>query len=179
MEVSAELRQPDSLCHQWLGEMEDISTYLGAIVSVINPAVFKTGASCIREISKNPYRVAKRENLEDLLKIWRSPYTSASLISNRDTPLHRDNSGGYSTMDLLLSVGNYSNGRFQTPGLGYEFMYNSGTVIGIVGRIFMHGATAWGERLCYAQWNKQNVLDSLGIPSTDWVNINDLFSGLL
>jgi hypothetical protein len=161
MEVSAELRKPESEAHHWMKAMEDTTTFLGAILSVINPAVYETGSRFIQEIERHPYRVAKREKLGSLLASWTSPYTSASLMSNRDSPLHRDSSGEYSTMDLLLLVGHYSNGRFHVPGLGCDFMYTLGTVIRVVGRVLMHGATASGERVCYAQWNKRNVLASL------------------
>ena len=179
MEVSAELRKPDSDAHQWLKGMEDTSMLLGAIISIINPGVFETGKSFIQEMYRHPDRVAKRENLTALLESWTSPYTSASLMSNRDSPLHRDGSGGYSTMDLLLSIGNYCNGRFHVPGLGYDFMYTAGSVVGLVGRVLLHGATSSGERLCYAQWNKQNVLDSLHLPETEWINVDDLVSHCL
>lgn len=174
MEVSAELRKPDSDAHQWLKAMEETSMILGAVVSIINPSVFETGCRFISTIQEHTHRVAKRENLGALLDSWTSPYTSASLMSNRDSPLHRDSSGGYSTMDLLLSIGNYSGGRFHVPGLGYDLLYTSGTVIGVSGRVLMHGATSSGERLCYAQWNKQNVLNSLDLPETRWVRIDDL-----
>jgi hypothetical protein len=148
MEVSAELRWPDSHAHQWIQGMEDTSMLLGAVVSIINPAVYDTGTRFIQEIRNHPQRVAKRENLGMLMESWTSPYTSASLISNRDSSPHRDKSGGYSTMDLLLSIGNYSHGRFHVPGLGYEFLYTPGTVIGVTGRVLEHGATCSGERLC-------------------------------
>jgi len=174
IEVSAELRKPDSEAHQWLAAMQETSMLLGAVLSIINPGVYETGARFITKINQHPDLVAKRENLGALLESWTSPYTSASLISNRESPLHRDRSGGYSTMDLLLSVGNYSEGRFHVPGLGYDFLYTSGTVIGIVGRVLMHGATSSGERLCYAQWNKKNVLDSLHIPDPEWIFVQDL-----
>lgn len=172
--MSAELRNAESNGHQWVKAMADTLMLLGAVVSIINPGVYETGTHFIQKLKENPHCVAKNENLAALLDSWTSPYTSASLISNRDSPLHRDNSGGYSTMDLLLSIGNYSHGRFHVPGLGYDFMYTPGTVIGIVGRVLMHGATSAGDRLCFAQWNKQNVLDSLGIDATKWVNIDDL-----
>lgn len=174
IEVSAELRKPDSNAHQWMKAMEDTTSFLGAVVSVINPAVYETGLRFIEAIDRDPQLVMKRENLHNLLACWTSPYSSASLMSNRDSPLHRDRSGDFSTMDLLLSVGHYTNGRFHVPSLGYDFMYTSGTVIGVVGRVLQHGATASGERVCYAQWNKRNVLASLNLPATEWVSVDNL-----
>jgi hypothetical protein len=174
MEVSAELRKPDSDAHKWIKAMEDTTSFIGAVVSVINPAVFQTGLRFIGALERQPHLITKRENLNGLLACWTSPYSSASLMSNRDSPLHRDRSGEFSTMDMLLTVGNYTNGRFHVPGLGYEFMYTTGTVIGVVGRVLMHGATASGERVCYAQWNKQNVLATLNLPETKWVCVDDL-----
>jgi hypothetical protein len=171
MEVAAELRKPAA--RQWVSVMGETTALLGAILAVMHPTTFETGTRCISEIRQSE-KVGKRENLEELLQDWTAPYTTVSLMSNRDTPLHRDVGGSYSVMDMLVSVGRYDKGVFTVPGLGCQFWYCSGTVIGLHGRVVQHGASSIGERLCFAQYLRENVLGKLGISDPQWVNIRDL-----
>src|SRR3977135_2024079 len=161
MEVAAVLRNP--LAREWVQQTEETCSFLGGILSIINPAQYNAGIAYIEAIGRTPERVAKRDHLEHLLNGWTSPYAACSLMNNRDSPLHRDNGGGYSSMDLLTSVGEYTDGRFFLPGLGVELWYASGSVVGIAGRVLRHGAKSNGERLCIAQYLRENVLDALDI----------------
>jgi len=172
MEVAAVLRNP--LAQEWVSQMEDTFALLGGILSIINPAQFNVGITCVESFGNQPEKIAKREHLQGLLKAWTSPYPSCSLMNNRDSPLHRDNGGGYSSMDLLTSVGEYTDGRLFLPGLGLEFAYGSGSVVGIAGRVVQHGASAHGERLCIAQYFRENVLEALEIPEPGWTVIEEL-----
>ena len=174
MEVSAEMRKPAA--QKWIRVMEETMALLGGVLAVINPATFNAGITCVKAMSESD-SIAKAEHFGDILETWTSPYTAISLMSNRDTPLHRDNGGGYSYMDMLLSVSEYTHGEFHAPGLGKTYWYVPGTVIGICGRVVRHGAAASGERLCIAQYLRSNVMRSLGIPNPEWVNVIDLASG--
>jgi hypothetical protein len=173
MEVAAELRKPPA--QEWLAAMRDTNSLIGAVAGLIHPATVYTGMRSIEAIAKNG-RIAKRENLEDLLAIWTSPFVAASLINNRDTPLHRDNGATYASMDILTSVGPFEYGRFMVPSLGLKFLFRSGTVIGLLGRVVPHKAEVAGERLCYAQYLRENILDTLAVEETRWVTIQDLFT---
>jgi hypothetical protein len=77
-------------------------------------------------------------------------------------------------MDMLVSVGNYKEGKFQAPGLGMEFSYSSGTVITVAGRVIRHGATTDAERLCMSLYQKENIFLALDVSEPDWVHIDDL-----
>jgi len=167
MEVSKEMRRKEA--QEWTKEMSDISALIGGLTALINPEVYRAGMECLDAITLNPELIAKNVDLCDILAFWTSPYLAVSLISNRNTPLHRDNGGGYPTMDLLITVGKYRRGWFNVPSLGYNLRYNSGTVIGICGRVVRHGAIAEGERLVWAHYLKANVLQELGIKEPYWV----------
>jgi hypothetical protein len=77
-------------------------------------------------------------------------------------------------MDVVVSVGTYTTGEFKVSGLGLKFSYRPGTVIGLLGRLVRHEAAATGGRLCFAQYLRESVLDSLKVPRPDWVNIQDI-----
>jgi hypothetical protein len=172
LEVAAELRKPTA--RVWLEAVQDHIAFLGAVLSVINPNQFNSGISTIERIRSNPEKVKKREVLPDLLNIWTSPSLAMSLMSNRDSPYHHDNGGSYASMDMLVSVGNYKEGKFQAPGLGMEFSYSSGTVITVAGRVIRHGATTDAERLCMSLYQKENIFLALDVSEPDWVHIDDL-----
>ena len=156
--------------------MDEHSAFLGAVMAVINPEQFNAGVAMIDTIHNHPQKVEKRQHLAELLRIWTSPLFAVSLMNNRDSPLHRDTGGGYSCMDLLTTVGNYTDGRFQVPSLGYEFWYDSGTVMALAGRIVRHGATSVGDRLCVSYYVRENVLRELSIPEPDWIRLQDLIT---
>jgi len=171
MEVAAELRKAPA--REWVAAMEETNLFLGAVAGVINAEAFMTGVNCVQAI-ENDARIAKREMLDDLLTVWSSPFIAASLINNRNTPLHRDNGATYASMDMLASVGHFQSCKFMVPSLGYEFLFRSGTVIGLLGRVVPHEAEAIGERLCYAQYLRENILDTLGVDQPGWINIQTL-----
>src|ERR1700688_366737 len=104
MEVAAALRNP--LAQEWVYQMEETCAFLGGILSIINPAQFKAGSACVEALWRHPEKIAKREDLERLLVNWSSLYSAFSVMNNRDSPFHRDDGGGYSSMDLLTSVYN-------------------------------------------------------------------------
>ena len=151
--------------------MKETFALVGGVLAVINPAQYNAGIACIEALLEQPEKVAKREFLAELLNIWTMPYNAMSLMSNQNSPLHWDNGGAYTSMDLLLSVRDYANGRFFAPGLSFEFWYRPGTVIVLVGRVLRHGATAEGERFCVALYMRESVLKDLGIPEPEWMRI--------
>lgn len=169
MEVGALLRQGGQ---GWVVAMEETTAFLGAVLGVIHPETFAAGRQCLQAIRESD-QVAKRESLEQLLQHWASPFIAGALISNRDSALHRDTGGGYPVMDLLVSVGPYVNGCFAVPGLGFELWYGRGTVIGLLGRVLRHGATASGERVCFAQYMRENVFETLNVAEPEWARIQD------
>jgi hypothetical protein len=171
LEVGAELRRASGLA--WVQSMERTTAFLGAVLAVAHPATFQTGMECVKAIG-NSKKVAKTETLKDLMGVWSSPFTTTSLMSNRDSPLHRDVGASPTCMDLLVSVGSYPSGEFHVPGLGLRLWYRPGTVIGLLGRMVRHGAVAFGGRLCFAQYLRERVLQALEIPAPDWVYIQDI-----
>jgi hypothetical protein len=54
--------------------------------------------------------------------------------------------------------------------------YNPGTVVGIPGRVLVHEATAWGKgnRICVAQWIREQLLKKHGVPKIDWPQVSGL-----
>ena len=102
----------------------------------------------LRSLQANPEQVHKAEHLPKILGMWNAPFNVMTLMSNWLTPFHRDNGAAPEWYDLLVPLGHYSNGRIEMPGIGCRFGYNPGTVVGITGRILIHGAVCLGNRVC-------------------------------
>jgi hypothetical protein len=171
--MGAELRKP--AVRNWVSTMENSNLLLGGVIGVMHPSTFSAGVKCIKAIQSNIECIAKSENLEEVLDVWTSPLIAASVINNRNTPVHRDNGATYCSMDFLTSTGSFTQGVFMVPGLGFRFLFKSGTLIGLLGRIVPHGADVSGERLCYAQYLREDVLHALGVEKPDWVNVHSIF----
>lgn len=74
---------------------------MGAILSIINPGQFTVGISCIETIGRTADDIGKSSDLHELLEVWASPYNVMSVMNNRDSPIHCNNGGAYTSMDLL------------------------------------------------------------------------------
>jgi len=175
MEVSKHLRSPQGL--HWIAQMRDTSAILGAAVRIMHPSLYFSGLQATRAIHDRRISVEKSDGLEDILKYWASPFTGLSLMNNRQTPLHRDSLGCYEWMDLLATVGPYTKGILELPGLGLEFEYGPGTVVGVSGRAIRHGARSNGERLCFAYYMRENVTKAHGLRA-EFANIADIGRGI-
>ena len=142
--------------------MRQSSVLLSAIIRVIHPNLFDMGMQGMRLMGSDA-------NLEDVVKLWYSIFNGAQVISNRETPVHRDNNSRSEWYDLLTTVGPYQEAILELPGVGLRFQYHSGTVVGLCGRVLSHGVSdADGERICLAYYMRENVQARLGTEFADW-----------
>jgi hypothetical protein len=151
------------------------SAIVGGILSIIHPELYLAGIRSLKVLNAEAGSIFKGEGLSAVLKIWSSPFTAITAISNRDTPYHRDNGSAHEWFDILVALGDYQNGRIELPGLGMRFKYDAGTVVALTGRVLQHGANCPGDRACIVYHMKENVLEELGIEKPSWVN-NSLFA---
>ncbi|TEB21106.1 hypothetical protein FA13DRAFT_1643574, partial [Coprinellus micaceus] len=140
----------DPEAHQFLSDTQELSALLGGILSIIHPELYHQGMKVLRSIYDAPDDFRNPDLIIDTLWVWGSPFTAMFLISNRHTPLHRDLLGALNSFDVVMSWGEYDNGRFDIPATGMTFRYDSGTAIFLDTRTFKHGASAVvGERFCF------------------------------
>jgi len=146
------------------------SAIIGGILSIIHPELYSAGIAGLKAMDENPQSIHKGHQLAEVLRVWSSPFTAITTISNRDTPYHRDNGSAHPWFDILVAVGKYKHGRMELPGLGMRLQYDPGTVVALAGRVLQHGANCPGDRVCIAYHMKENVIESLGITSPSWAN---------
>jgi hypothetical protein len=100
---------------------------------------------------------------------FNSHFMGLSLIFNRETPRHRDNSAPLCGIDVLLSMGNYSDGEFYAPTLGVCLAYEPGTLITLYGRVLEHQVLPFigQQKVCAAFFVHESVFRDVGVSVPD------------
>jgi hypothetical protein len=151
---------------EWLISMAESAILLNSLMRVIHPQLFQMGMEGMKAMEG-------QECLLEALEMWYSIFNGVQVISNRETPIHRDHSSRWEWYDLLTTIGPYSSTFFEFPGVGIKLAYNSGTVIGLCGRVLRHGVTmSDGERICVAYYMKENVQKRLETTFATWSHWN-------
>ncbi|KAF9531677.1 hypothetical protein CPB83DRAFT_761210 [Crepidotus variabilis] len=101
---------------------------------------------------------------------WSHSFNVVSIISNRQTPGHRDTGSALRWFNVLLAVRNYSNGHAEFSGLGLKVRYLPGTVVVDLGRVLRHSASCNGDRACIAYYMREKVWDALGPEKPGWAH---------
>jgi hypothetical protein len=111
--------------------------------------------------------------MSETLQYWASMFNTLSVITNRQTPNHRDHLFVPEGFDILTIVGNYSNGHMRMPSLQLEFKYDPGCMIAFSGRIVRHGVhEVEGDRIAWAWYMRDSVHVYVGIPSCGWATMD-------
>jgi hypothetical protein len=116
-QVSATLKFEDSPGRQWLQANTELSALCSGLLSIIHPEQWKIGDTAISCLG--PATMRDAHNLPGAIQDWIVPFSSLSVISNRETPLHQDVQGHRTWFDILATFGKYTEGRMELPGIGY------------------------------------------------------------
>jgi hypothetical protein len=181
LSVSTSLRGwPGKPGVRYLQEDRDSLCILGAAFSLIHPIAAKRGLEIMEGITNGTVKNQATNSLDQARLLWSSPFTAFSVISNRETELHRDGKGFAPSYDLLATVGNYTGGRFEVPGIGLRFRYDPGTMMGLCGKALEHAvAEVDGDRFCVVQFFHRKVLELLQSDfsghgqSSCWMRVED------
>lgn len=150
---------------------------IGAILRVIHPEMYAAGREAMVRLSNNPDVSNNHEDLETILRIWSTPFSALSVISNRATPIHIDGGARYPWPDILLTVGTYNYAEMDLPTLGYRLEYRPNTMVVILSKAIPHGVQKCEvDRVCIAMYMKDNVHSRLGVRPAQWVRLEDLLS---
>ncbi|EAU89813.2 hypothetical protein CC1G_09395 [Coprinopsis cinerea okayama7 len=136
---SANFKNPKGGGLSFLEMISESLAVLGAILAVIHPALFEAGVEVLSRLNSGYIEVRDYDLLKQVLNHWSSPFTAFSVITNRQTDLHRDSLSPTDAFDMLYTSGDYDDGRFEVPGLGIRCRYDPGTVIALLTAVFEHG----------------------------------------
>jgi hypothetical protein len=151
--------------------MESIDVFqlvCNAITSVVHPELYSVGLSATHELKLGSCLFATHA----VVQSWGTSWSGIALIVNRVTPFHRDKGAAPSMYDMLVSMGTHTECTLDVPDIGANFKYTPGTIIPICGKVLRHGVASWsgGERICFAFFMKDAVLDRLGQRRPEWPN---------
>jgi hypothetical protein len=149
---------------EWIAAITDTESDIDHIFSLIAPKLHRDG---IRSLECSKVNFPDHPGVHS----WPSSFSGIGIIVNRKTPLHRDPSGRMEWYDILLAAGTYTTATLDVADLGARFKYTPGTVVALCGRVFRHGVMSWegGERICYAHYMRNNVLNRQEIQNSSWV----------
>ncbi|KAG2351142.1 hypothetical protein BDR07DRAFT_1386491 [Suillus spraguei] len=156
-EVSTSLKGPSS--ENILKAIARPAAIASAALRVMHPQQYFTGLRALSHLGDKALSKELPQMLETL-QYWASVFNSLSIISNRETPNHRDHLSIPECFDILTTVGNYSNARMSMPSLQLEF------------RIVRHGVDGVeGDQIAWAWYMRDSVHIYAGVPSCGWAMV--------
>jgi hypothetical protein len=156
-------------------DMAESSALMGSLLSIIHPEMYRRSMEAFSYLAAHPELVKEGEGVLQVLGAWSSPFSGYSLISNRRTPAHRDNSARPEWYDLLATFGSYTDGVLEFPGLGLTIDYPPGSLVALCGKIIQHAVPeVTGSRVCIAHYMKDNVHQRLQVPAAGWMTLDTL-----
>jgi hypothetical protein len=143
--------------------MYESSALISAMLRVMHPTLYDSGWQTMQRLGQNP-------ELQPAVSRWSSVFNACSLLSNRWTPLHRDNYSRPQWYDILTTVGPYKDAVMELPTIGLRFAYESGSVMAFSGKMLRHGVPpCQGERICLAYYMRDRVHERMGVEAAQWM----------
>jgi hypothetical protein len=149
---------------RWLHAISDTERDIDTIFSLIAPELHKSATDAMNEIKS---QMDPHPNIDS----WPCAFSGIGVIVNRISLPHRDPGGCPEWYDFLVGAGTYRKAYLEVKDFEAKFQYNPGTGIAICGKLLKHSVMGWegGERICYAHYMRNNVLNRLGIEKSGWV----------
>ena len=140
---------------------------IGAMLGVIHPDQYAAGMGILETLQANPSILWEPEHMRTVLDLWCIPFSGCAIIANRETPEHRDTQGRGEWYDILSTLGDYEGATLDFPGLGVSFGYESGTMVGLCGKVLSHkvGRVEEGDQVCFAWFMREKVAKHLHWPN--------------
>ena len=154
---------------EWLEEMAWPNALMSAAVAIMHPDMYRAGRDTLIKLGKQEHAKNDPDGMADVLAKWGAVFNGVNVISNRQTPLHRDNYSSAEWYDLLATVGDYANGVLELPTVGVRLKYPPGTLVALSGRVLRHGASEVdGDRLCLAWYMRSSVHRRMDVSPSTW-----------
>lgn len=150
----------------WCRDMRETGALISAILRVAHPDLYTAGRSSLLRLSTS-------ERVKDVLPFWPSIFNSVQLISNRESPFHRDTAGQPSWYDLLVTLGSYRRAELVLRNFGVQVAYKPGTIALLSSLVIHHGVRAVEpDRLCYSWFMSEALHSNLDVPSVPWMSVD-------
>lgn len=146
---------------------------MDSLLSIIHPEMYHRSMEAFSYLADHPELVKEGKGVHQVLGSWTLPFLGYSLISNRCTPVHCDNSARPEWYDLLATFGSYTDSVLEFPGLGLTIEYPPGSLVALCGKVIQHAVPeVKGNRVCIAHYMKDNVHQRLQVPAAGWMTLD-------
>lgn len=187
MGASKPLKYNSTGSKRFLRDILDFQALIGGIICALHPVQYSIMRGALIRAADPHLKISPGETIEDwslyreILGTWASGFTGLSVISQRETPFHRDGRSPRTMFDVLATVGKTIDPaiRAELPGIGIRFHYNPGTMLLILSKAIRHGVSvSKEERCCLAFFVRERVLYQLGSREEAWMG-DELFTAWL
>ncbi|KIN94820.1 hypothetical protein M404DRAFT_167285, partial [Pisolithus tinctorius Marx 270] len=159
---------------EWLQCTAGLHAVLSGALRLIHPNMYLHGWEAIARLRSKAV-AWQDQDMEAVLPIWNSVYSSMSVMVNCTSPPHKDTNGRKVWLDTLLTIGNYPRLDFLVLELRIRLQYNPGTVIALVGSALVHQVDGIdGDRACLAYYMRENVHQYVQVPLCERPHISDI-----
>ena len=142
--------------------MLESGALISAVLRVVHPELYAAGRDTLLLAATNPIIAA-------ILEHWPTVFHGVQVVSNRETPYHRDVSGCPQWLDMLISLGTHQRTTLVARNLGMQIAYEPGTLVLLNGLLVHHGvAPSVPDRLCYAWWMSEALYSNHGGCPVGW-----------
>jgi hypothetical protein len=118
-------------------------------------------------------------DLHEGLEHWHSVFTTITLITNRESPFHRDPKTNIHWYHLMLTVGNYNEVILELSAFSLPLLYNPGLICFISGKLVHYGVSlTQGRRICYVNYMRESMHNFYSLSPVTWVKYNNVLSRL-
>ena len=139
---------------------------MSAVLFIAHPQLYRAGRESLQ-------KMADHDAVSDALTVWPTMFNAVQLISNRETPFHRDTAGQATWYDLLATVGDYQWATMVLRNLGIQVAYQPGTVELVAAFLVHHGvAKVPPDRLCYAFFMTDAAHVNHDIAPLPWMTVD-------
>ena len=155
------------------GDAQEWHRLMEPVAAVINAILCATHHELYRAAEETIGALHREGKFDSALKHWPSVFNAMALISNRQSPLHRDDKTWQTFYDILLTVGGYKIADLAITGLGARLDYRSGTVVALCAAILEHGAEVQsGERICWAFYMRRDLFQYAQVKMPHWAELD-------
>src|SRR5215510_16164249 len=167
----------DSREAEFVSGVHNVELLHNAILALISPDLYWKGFEVVDRLLRGNF-LSKHHQVTHH---WISPFSAWQVISNRNTPAHRDVGAAPMVYDLLTCAGTYKRSLFYVHDLGARFHYTPGSVVAICGRVLLHEVKDWqgGDRICIAHYMCDSVHDCMRVSRPSWSVMDDKYCSLM
>ena len=144
---------------------------LNALLAIVHPELYAARRWVMQTLREEDKVLDLHKGLEH----WHSVFTAITLITNRESLLHRDPKTNIRWYDLMLTVGDYNKAILELSTFGLRLLYNPGSICFISGKLVRHGVSLTKDtRICYVYYMRKSMHNFYLLSSAKWVEYDNV-----